>query len=150
MEEMADAVVVPDFDEVVQGYLDDLLRSIPGDAPYVERRLISDEKWQRYAGDDGFRYSGLLREYEPDLHNVLENRRLVIIGEPGAGKSTVAQITARRFANARSRTDIPVFLNLRGYAGDLSASLAGSAPREVLISRAIVRRYILDGLDEVP
>jgi hypothetical protein len=147
---MVDAPLVPQFDEVIERYLETVLRSIPEDTPYIERRLISDEKWQKYAGDTSFRYSGFLREYEPDLPKLLENRRLVIVGEPGAGKSTVTRTVTRRFAIAHARTDVPVFLSLRGYAGNLTASLAASAPNDVLSSRLISRRYVFDGLDEVP
>jgi hypothetical protein len=147
---MADASVAAQFDETIERYLASVLQAIPEDRPYIERRLISDEKWQKYPGDSSFRYSGVLREYEPDLPKLLENRRLVIVGEPGAGKSTVARTVTRRFATSRNGVDIPVYLNLRSYAGDLTASLEASAPPEVLASHNIRRRYVFDGLDEVP
>jgi hypothetical protein len=149
-EDMAGATLVPSLDEVLERYLETVLLSVPAPNPYIERRLISDEKWQKYSGDSSFRFSGALREYEPDLPKLLENRRLVVVGEPGAGKSTVARAVTHRFAAARARTDIPIFLNLRGYRGDLTATLNASVAAGILTSREISRRYVFDGLDEVP
>jgi predicted NACHT family NTPase len=122
---MANTPMAPPFDEATQRYLEALLLAVPEDTPYIERRLISDEKWQKYAGDGNFRYSGRLREYEPDLSKLLENRRLVIVGEPGAGKSTVARVAARRFAMSQSPTNVPVFLSLRSFRGNLFQRLDG-------------------------
>ena len=147
---MVDVPVATQLEDVLRRYLETILQAVPEDLSYIERRLISDEKWQKYAGDATFRYSGTLRKYEPDLPKLLENKRLVIVGEPGAGKSTVARTVARRFATTGVRTDVPVFLNLRGYAGDLTASLGTLIPHELLSSEAIGRRYVFDGLDEVP
>ena len=64
---MADASVAAQLGETIERYLASVLQAIPSDRPYIERRLISDEKWQKYPGDSSFRYSGVLREYEPDL-----------------------------------------------------------------------------------
>ena len=146
---MVDASVAAQFDETIERYLASVLQAIPEDRPYIERRLISNEKWQKYPGDSSFRYGGVLREYEPDLPKLLENRRLVIVGEPGAGKSTVARTVTRRFATSRNAADVQLYLNLRSYAGDLTARLEASAPPEVLASSNIRRRYVFDGLDEV-
>lgn len=135
---------------VLRQYLEAVTQCVFQDGPYIERRFISDEKWQRYTGDHSFRFSGSLREYEPDLPKLLANKRLVIVGEPGAGKSTVARVVIQRLAAKHDGTDVPIFLSLRSYAGDLLVSLAASAPEAVRTSRSISRRYVFDGLDEVP
>src|SRR5215469_7557006 len=89
---------LPRQHNVIRQYLEAVMQSVSQDGPYIERRFISDEKWQRYTGDHSFRFSGSPREYEPDLPKLLANKRLVVVGEPGAGKSTVARIVVRRLA----------------------------------------------------
>lgn len=51
--------------------------------------------------------------------------------------STVARPVTRRLAAAGVPTDVRVYLSLRSYAGDLTSSLAGRGPQDVLMSRAI-------------
>ena len=108
-------------DQGLQRYLAKIMtRSEVAESLFIERKFIDDEKWRRYAGSEAFRYSNLLREKEPDLDALLLRRRLVIVGEPGSGKSTVAQEAARRLASAAAV--LPIFLNLRSYRGISSSS----------------------------
>jgi hypothetical protein len=118
--------------------------------PFIERKFLPDEKWRRYSGSETSRYSGLLREHEPALDRLLFHRKLVVVGEPGSGKSTIAKEAARRLASAKPIQELPVAINLRSYRGDLDTLVPNSVPAKSLSGDDPRRRYILDGLDEVP
>jgi energy-coupling factor transporter ATP-binding protein EcfA2 len=135
---------------VRQGYLDSLAALVGEDPLYIERKFISDEKWRKYSGTETFRYSGVLREQEPNLKKLLVNRHLVIVGEPGSGKSTIARAVARLLGSQDSVVDLPIMVNLRSYRGDLKDLYRAQIPSSLLESRELRRHYILDGLDEVP
>ena len=93
---------------ILQDYLKRLLADIGEDPLYIERKFISDGKWRKYSGTETFRYSGILREQEPDLKKLLVIRSLVIVGEPGSGKSTIARAVARFLGSQNSLVDVPV------------------------------------------
>ena len=118
--------------------------------PFIERKFLPDEKWRRYSGSETFRYSGLLREHEPVLDQLLSHQKLVVVGEPGSGKSTIAKEVARRLASREPIQELPVAINLRSYRGDLDRLISNSAPGESLSGQKLRRRYLLDGLDEIP
>jgi ABC-type dipeptide/oligopeptide/nickel transport system ATPase component len=135
---------------LLQDYLKSLAANIGEDTLYIERKFISDDKWRKYSGTETFRYSGILREQEPNLKKLLVNRNLVIVGEPGSGKSTIARAVARLLGSQNSAVGAPVMVNLRSYRGNLNNLLRSQIPPSLLESREIKRHYILDGLDEVP
>ncbi len=108
---------------------------------YQPRRFQSTEDWERVAGA-GYR-SSMLTEYQPLLSTVLQQHRaLIVLGEPGHGKSTTAKAA---IPAAFEIGWLPIFANLRSYAGALSDTFDAPLP---LSSAA--RLYILDGLDEIP
>jgi hypothetical protein len=118
--------------------------------PFIERKFLPDEKWRRYSVSETFRYSGVLRDHEPALDQLLSHRKLVVVGEPGSGKSTVAKEVTLRLASAEPIRELPVAINLRTYRGDLDALVLNSAPVRSLGGVTQPRRYIFDGLDEIP
>jgi len=81
--------------------------------PFIERKFLPDEKWRRCSGSEAFRYSGVLREHEPVLDQLLSHRKLVVVGEPGSGKSTIAKEVARRLASREPIQELPIAINLR-------------------------------------
>ncbi|GMV23282.1 MAG: hypothetical protein AMXMBFR57_32310 [Acidimicrobiia bacterium] len=107
------------------------------------RHYQTHEQWARFAGS-GFRGSAL-QEYDPTLETLLQHRAFVILGEPGAGKSTAAHAAARL---AFERDWVPVVLALRSYGGKLSDLFPPLPPEFDATDRE--RLLILDGFDEVP
>jgi hypothetical protein len=121
---------------------------------YVPRRFTAATIEGGTDPDLGFQWRGVLREGEPKLEEILKHPRLVILGEPGAGKSLVARAAAQEFVRNDER--VPVLSELKHYRGDLQGLLEVGAPRSILEPNASVdgkllkRTYILDGLDEIP
>jgi hypothetical protein len=114
----------------------------------LHRRFISDESWTKTTTQDGTRYLGMFREYEPDLTAVLKHPHVLVLGELGAGKSVTAQ--AARWQILDSGQRLPISAALKSYQGNLRDLLQKSAPAIVLDDNTIVRTYILDGVDEIP
>lgn len=134
-------------------YFAQLTRDLPLDR-HVERRFTALKDASGLPGDMEFRFRGMLRDREPKLADVLKNSRVLILAEPGGGKSVVARAAVHHFANDGQRA--PVFAELKGYRGDLWSLLAAAAPAAVLEPEAAVagkplnRAYVLDGIDEIP
>jgi hypothetical protein len=121
----------------------------------IPRFFVSREEWNRLADHEVYRRHGVLRELQPDLTKILQHQRVVILGEPGAGKSVVAAAAVLELTNAPASTVVPIFANLKSYRGNLSHLLLAAAPPEIIAARDIdgfpvTRAYVLDGLDEVP
>ena len=137
----------------LQDYLARLSRDLPLDR-YVERRFTALEDAGGIAVDTELRFRGMLREREPKLADVLKHPRVLILAEPGGGKSVVARAAAHEFAREEAR--VPIFAELKGYRGDLSVLIAAAAPPTVLDpasaveGRPVSRAYLLDGIDEIP
>src|SRR5213593_1439174 len=64
-------------------------------------------------------YRGMFADREATLEKLLPKPRMVILGEPGSGKSTVLREAARRLALLQSGAQLPIFLPLRSYRGSL-------------------------------
>src|SRR6266566_1668664 len=100
--------------------------------------------------DLGYQWRGAFREREPGLNEILKHPRVVILGEPGAGKSLVARAVVQEVLRNNDR--VPVLTELKQYRGDLGKLLEAAAPRSILdlTVPALRRTYILDGVDEIP
>ena len=128
-------------------------RAETGLGMYVPRRFTAATIEGGTDPDLGFEWRGVLREGEPKLGEILKHPRLVILGEPGAGKSLVARAAAQELLRSGER--VSILSELKQYRGDLRALLGTGAPRSILEPNASVdeellkRTYILDGLDEI-
>jgi hypothetical protein len=129
-------------DEEIQEYRSSLAAHAP--AIILPRRFVAEESWT--AG--GARYLGVLREHEPDLPGILVHKQLIILGEPGAGKSTTTRAIIQHVLN--SGAAIPVFVSLKSYEGNLRALLLRDTPTAILDGASLPKTYVLDGIDEVP
>jgi len=116
----------------------------------LARRFTAADSWTKATTQDGTRYLGLFREQEPDLAAVLTHPRLLILGEPGAGKSTTGRAVVQHLQEHGQTSDIPVVAPLKSYTGNLRTLLLQSAPSIVLDTAELHRTYVLDGVDEVP
>jgi len=120
---------------------------------FIPRRFMGREEWDRMSGEDIYRTQGVFPELQPDLAKVLEHERVIIVGEPGAGKTTLAHAAVLEFLHGGA---IPLFAELSGYRGHL-ALLLDSNGHYVQIRELILQEtsppaiaFVLDGLDEVP
>src|SRR2546421_12437198 len=104
--------------EELRQYLARLLSELPLDR-YVERRFTALEDASGIPVDMDFRFRGMLRDREPKLADVLKHSRVLILAEPGGGKSVVARAAVHQFA--RQQDGVPIFAELKGYRGDLPA-----------------------------
>lgn len=93
---------------------------------------------------------------------VKESQRLLILGDPGAGKSTCLQwithtYTERMLGNQQKELPVPIYVELQGYMGNLlqlvATSLVGNG---VVCDQETIKEwlkkggflFLLDGLDE--
>lgn len=116
----------------------------------VPHRFVASESWTKATVGSGARYIGLFREHEPDLPAILMHKRVLILGEPGAGKSTTGRAIIQHVLNNGPATDVPVLAPLKSYNGNLRNLLTQDAPATVLDAPSVARTYVLDGIDEVP
>src|ERR1700682_129820 len=139
-------------EQEVNEYLAQVTRGMQLDR-YVPRRFAAAEANGNLPADFDYRFRGMLRDREPQLSEVVTHPRLLILAEPGGGKSVVSRAAILELAK---RGRVPVFAELKEYRGDLQKLLRQSAP-SILLDRAssiggapIQRAYFLDGLDEIP
>ncbi len=116
----------------------------------LARRFTAGEQWDKATTHEGTRYLGLFRENEPDLPAILSHARLLILGEPGAGKSTTGSAVIRHLNDHGHQNEVPIIASLKSYAGDLRAVILQRVPANILDDAALRRTYVLDGIDEVP
>ena len=134
-------------------YLETLKRQISLDR-YVERRFTAADAGGGLPADFDYRFLGSLREREPRLAELLTHPRVMVLAEPGGGKSVIAQAAVLQILGKAER--VPVLVELKGYRTDLPSLIRQSAPPEILDLAASVdgmrirRTYVLDGADEVP
>jgi len=94
-----------------------------------------------------YRFRRSHRERDPELPELLRHPRLLILAEPGGGKSVIARAAVHETARAGR---VPVLVELKEYRGDLSKILRSAVPDELLQDGTVNRAYIFDGIDEVP
>ena len=134
------------IDDTIQEYR----RSLAAAPSFLRaRRFVAAESWTKATTQDGIRYLGLFREHEPDIPVILTHPRLLILGEPGAGKSTTGRAIVQHLLD-KEPTAIPVIASLKSYHGNLRDLLVQTVPATVLDAPIMNRTYILDGIDEVP
>jgi hypothetical protein len=115
---------------------------------FIERRFTTAESWNRTSTEESFRFRGIFRDREPVLQQLLSHSSVLILGEPGSGKSSIAKAAVHKLASSGNSTPVPAFL--KSYRGDLRRLLEQSTPPEILDAANTHRTYVLDGLDEVP
>jgi hypothetical protein len=127
-------------------------RTLTANAPsfLLARRFTAAESWTKATTQEGTRYVGLFREHEPDLAAILAHPKLLILGEPGAGKSTTGKAVIQHLQEHGQPNDIPVVASLKSYNGNLRTLLLQNTPALVLDAAELHRTYVLDGVDEVP
>jgi KaiC/GvpD/RAD55 family RecA-like ATPase len=85
---------------------------------YRERHFQTAKRWAELSATG---YRGHLNEYDPTLDALLNDRAVVVLGEPGCGKSTTASAA---MVKAIDRGEVPVLIPLGEYAGSLAAYVA--------------------------
>lgn len=114
---------------------------------FLDRHFTTAESWNRTATEESFRYRGIFRDREPTLQRLLHHSRVLILGEPGSGKSSIAKAAVYQLSRD-GHISVPALL--KGYRGDLKKLLGENAPSGILEHQKIERTYVLDGLDEIP
>ena len=99
----------------LQQYLD-LLKTESSAGLYVSRRFSAATNEGGAEPDLGIQFRGVLRDREPALAELLKHPRVVILGEPGAGKSVVARAAVRTLIEEAER--VPVYSELKQYRAD--------------------------------
>jgi hypothetical protein len=121
---------------------------------YVERRFTAASETGGLSVDMDLHFRGIFRDREPKLNDLLKQARVLILAEPGGGKSVVARAAVHQFLRGQER--VPIFAELKEYRSDLAALLAKAVPPAILDPAASVdgkplsRAYVLDGIDEIP
>lgn len=135
--------------------LDRYLRAIEAKfslSKYIPRRFSAVASGGDVPLED-YGLRGVFRDREPDLQELLKHPRVLILAEPGAGKSVVAKAAIRELIQSRR---IPIFAELGSYRGNLNALLRAGAPADLFVENLVIenllreRTYILDGMDEIP
>jgi hypothetical protein len=84
---------------------------------YVPRRFTTASETGEIPLEE-YQFRGVFRERSPDLAELLQHPRLLILAEPGGGKSVVARSAVYESLEAGR---IPIFAELKEYRGDLTA-----------------------------
>src|SRR5205814_6468907 len=103
---------------------------------FIERRFTTAESWDRNSTEESFRYRGIFRDREPDLQRLLQHSKVLILGEPGSGNSSIAKAAVHRLAEEGSRIPVPALL--KGYRGNLRQLLETTTLPESLDTQAAI------------
>src|SRR5450755_2097863 len=93
---------------------------------YVPRSFAVSENSSTVSDEMQYRFRRLLRDKEVKLPELLERRAVLILAEPGGGKSVVARAAAHHLMDANQ--GLPIFLDLKEYRGDLANMVAKAVP----------------------
>ncbi len=80
---------------------------------YIPRRFTAASETGEVPLED-FRFRGLLRRREPKLAEILKHPRLLILAEPGGGKSVIARASVHEAVRAGR---VPIMVELKEYRG---------------------------------
>jgi hypothetical protein len=117
---------------------------------YIPRRFTPVKESGGFPPDIARAYSTLLRAREPLIAELLQLPSLVVLAEPGAGKSTIARAAISALA---ARTDVvPIRISLLQCSAirPLSTLIASALGGTRIESKDLTFYYVLDGLDEIP
>ena len=95
-------------------YLERLKR---GSLSTVERRLTAADASGGLPADFEYRFLGSLRNREPRLAELLTHPRVMVLAEPGGGKSITAYTAVLEILSKGER--IPALVELKGYRSGL-------------------------------
>jgi len=112
---------------------------------------MTREDWERAGAVEYVRLRGAFRDATPDLAAVLQHRCVTIVGEPGLGKTVLAQASMIEFID---QGRVPIFVRLADFAGDLREMLRTSRLEPDYFLKpsgtdGINRAFVFDGLDEI-
>ena len=114
---------------------------------YIPRRFaVADEASAVAVDMDRFR--GMLRDREPELQELLNRRRVLILAEPGGGKSIVARAAVHQLIK-RGNT-VPIFVEMKEYRGKLNTLVHAVVSEMVVKGSENALAFIIDGIDEIP
>jgi len=138
----------------LQQYFEGLAQQYPLDPLYVPRRFTALPESGSVSDDLQYKALGMLREREPKLDELLNNRVVAIVADPGGGKSVVARAAMHKLIAQGERA--LVFAEIKQYRVDLptlfrvNTPAAVLKPGETVDSTPLRKTYILDGIDEIP
>src|SRR5712692_6208713 len=78
---------------------------------YIPRRFTTATVEGGADPDLAYKWRGVFREGEPGLSEILKHPRVVVLGEPGAGKSLVARAAVQEVLRGSER--VPIFTELK-------------------------------------
>ena len=115
----------------------------------IDRRLTISKDAGGYPPDIASAYRSALRAREPEIGDILSLPNMVVLAEPGAGKSTVTKTAALALL---LRPDfLPVRISLLECSRDRSVRhLIAVALNGLALDADLKFYYLLDGIDEVP
>src|ERR1017187_7107779 len=82
---------------------------------YVPRRFTTASETGEVPLEE-YQFRGVFRERSPDLMELLQHPRLLILAEPGGGKSVATRAAVQESLQAGR---IPILVELKEYRGDL-------------------------------
>lgn len=115
----------------------------------VDRRFTISKDGGGYPPDIARAYSAILRAREPQISDLLKLPSVIVVAEPGAGKSTVTRTAA--LSLLAMPEVLPVRVSLLECSGDRSVRhLVDAALDGIQPDASQQMYYLIDGIDEVP
>lgn len=111
----------------LQEYLRQLAQHYLLDPLYIPRRFTALPESGSVSDDLQYKALGMLREREPKLDELLTNRAVAIVADPGGGKSVVGRAAIDGLIRRAER--VPVFAEVKQYRTDLRLCFESARPR---------------------